>query len=440
MGWASAQQETTLSTMRSLPQAVYTNPAFVPTQTFYLGLPGISSAAAYGSSNSLTYQQINDLNLEDNFSGRDLLNLRAKMKDQNWFSAGAQVDILSAGLRANARLYLRYRLSSKAFTQLMLPRDLALLADEQFLKTTNMITLAPSVQMTGYLENAIGASYVVNQKLTVGANIKKLTGIANVHTEHLDMTLKSRPSEGLLELEGSMLAYTAGYDFEDDGDDESEDIEGYSDVRDMFKGNGGWAADLGATYQLTNKLQLGLGILDLGSINWKNSAREYSIKRATATFQNLDEGSLNEDNYRAEAFADSLEKYFEPQDKDISSYRTGLPVKSYLNITYELHRSVHASGIFFSQMYKGRFMPGFTAAINKDWGRRLGTSLSYTAINGSYSNVGAGFSFRLTPFQLYVVSDNILGGLDYKNAKNANVRAGLNLVFGTIKKPTKLPY
>ncbi|AHM60436.1 Sporulation domain-containing protein [Flammeovirgaceae bacterium 311] len=428
--------------MRSLPQAGYTNPAFVPTQTFYLGLPGISSVAGYGGSNSLSYQQVEELKLEDDFSGRSLLDLRAKMKDQNWFTGGAQVDLLSVGVRANARLYLRYRLSTKVVSQIMLPRGLALLADEQFLKTSNSITLAPSVQAMGYLENSFGASYVVNQKLTVGANIKRLTGLANVHTEHLDMTLKSRPSEGLLQLEGSMLAYTAGYDLEaeDDESEKYEEITSYSDIMDLIGGNSGWAADLGATYQLTDKMQLGLGILDLGTINWKNGAREYSIKRASTTFQNLDEGSLNEDNYRAEAFADSVAKYFEPQDKAIGSYRTGLPVKSYLNITYELHRSVHASGIFFSQMYKGRFLPGFTAAINKEWGRRLGTSLSYTAINGSYSNVGAGFSFRLTPFQLYVVSDNVLGGIDYKNAKNVNVRAGLNLVFGTIKKPTKLPY
>ncbi|WP_224996827.1 DUF5723 family protein [Cesiribacter sp. SM1] len=426
--------------MRSLPQAGYTNPAFVPTQNFYLGLPGISSVAGYGGSNSLSYQQVEELNIEDDFSGRNLLELRAKMKDKNWFSTGAEIDLLSAGVRANARLYLRYRLSTKVAVQTMLPRELALLADEQFLKTTNTVVLAPSVQAMGYLENSIGASYVIDRKFTVGASIKRLNGIANVHTDELDMTLRSKPTEGLMELEGGLLAYTSGYEFDEDDSEEEESETNYEYIKNRLKDNGGWAVDLGVTYQLSDKLQLGLGILDLGTINWKNSATEFRVNRATATFENLNEESLNEENYRAEAFADSVAKYFEPQENAISSYRTGIPSKSYLNVTYELHRSVHASGILFAYKYKDRFIPGFTAAVNKEFGRRLGLSVSYTAINGSYSNVGAGFSLRLTPFQLYVVSDNVLGGIDYENARNVNVRAGLNLVFGTIKKPTKLPY
>lgn len=91
MNWVSAQQETTLSTMRSLPQATYTNPAFVPAQHFYLGLPGISSVAAYGSSNSITYGQLAKVGLFDTtFSASRLLALRGKLKDENWIYAGAR--------------------------------------------------------------------------------------------------------------------------------------------------------------------------------------------------------------------------------------------------------------------------------------------------------------------------------------------------------------
>ncbi len=64
-GVAHAQQETTLSTMRSLPQATYTNPASVPAQPFYIGLPGISSIAVFGSSNSLSYNRLDNAILSD---------------------------------------------------------------------------------------------------------------------------------------------------------------------------------------------------------------------------------------------------------------------------------------------------------------------------------------------------------------------------------------
>lgn len=435
-GWANAQQETTLSTMRSLPQATYTNPAFVPLQPFYLGLPGISSVGAYGSSNSLSYNRAIDFEtLGEEFSSARLLSLSSKLEDKNWLAAGAQLDLLSMGLRVNPRLHLRYRMSTKLNMQAMVPRDIAMLASEEFLQKANVVSLDPSINGQAYLEHALGASYSIKEKLIIGANIKRLNGIAAIQTKQASYRIESNPQASRLRMEGEMLVHmtpsTDAFDaFELD----------YNSVNAKVSTNGGWAIDLGSTYQLTPKLQLGLSITDLGSIKWTADAREFRTNKTSFTFDGLSGETPEEEQERFEGMMEDIADQFEPVEKSIASFSTGLPTRMYLNATYQLHRSVHASGIFFGESYAGRFLPGFTTAIHKDFGRILEASISYTAINNSYANIGAGLSVRLGPFQLYAVTDNVLAAFAWQDAKAVNARAGMNLVFGTIRKPTKLPY
>ena len=277
---------------------------------------------------------------------------------------------------------------------------------------------------------------MVNPKLTLGLNLKYINGIANFQVGNSSFNLSSVPSENILRVDGSYTAYSSGLGLLQGG----LDTLAHAETRNMTSKNVGWAVDLGATYQLTDRLQLGFSILDLGGIKWANNAKEYNLSLGSATFESLGETNWNSANPKVDALADSLNKYFIAERKDIPKYRTQLPKQMYLTATYQLHRSAQATGIIFSEQFNGRVMPGFTAAVHKDFGRRIGASLSYTAINNSYANVGAGMSFRLTPFQLYVVTDNVIGALNRKEHQVLNARAGLNLMFGTIKKPTKLPY
>lgn len=96
-------------------------------------------------------------------------------------------------------------------------------------------------------------------------------------------------------------------------------------------------------------------------------------------------------------------------------------------------------------------MPGFTASINKEFGRRVGTSLSYTITNNSFNNIGAGLSLNFAPIQIYFVGDNILRmPLSLMAGKNLNpyvnslqyfnFRMGINFIFGRDKVQERQPY
>lgn len=73
----------------------------------------------------------------------------------------------------------------------------------------------------------------------------------------------------------------------------------------------------------------------------------------------------------------------------------------------------------------------------------MGASLSYTAINRTYGNFGLGVNLNLTPFQFYVVGDNLLRmptsyvvnkGFDryISETQYFNLRVGLNFIFGRV--------
>ncbi len=76
------------------------------------------------------------------------------------------------------------------------------------------------------------------------------------------------------------------------------------------------------------------------------------------------------------------------------------------------------------------------------------TSLSYTAANHTYDNIGAGIAMRFSVFQLYATADRIpLSWNKIVNDKSTvvlpsnwnivDLRFGMNLVFGLHRKKTK---
>ncbi|WP_017733830.1 DUF5723 family protein [Nafulsella turpanensis] len=434
-----AQQEATLHSMQSLPQNHYINPAFTPQQQFYLGLPGISSTYLSVTNSGFNYSSLVSVNPETDSLYIDLIGLQKGLGKKNYLNLSAQTDVLSLGLKVNARMYLFLSSTLKVHNQLMYPEGMTgLLINGNGAYLGETVAFSPEVEHLSYLENAIGASYTVDKKLTVGARFKLLKGVANIQTAQSDFTLTTDADTYALNLKGTLQIQTAGaYDLIE-GNIELVDFQNYS-YSDLQ--NNGFAVDLGATYQLSNRLMLGFSALNLGSIKWKHDTREYYLQGAEITFRGLNVKDLANGGSGTAELEQELEEAFRPQDRPMDSYHSGLPGQFYLSARYELARNLNASGLLFAQSFNGNINTAFSATLNKDFGRRIGASLSYTAANRSFSNLGAGFSFRLTPIQFYFVSDNIISSpIFYRSAKALSLRAGLNLMFGYRKGPSKPPY
>jgi hypothetical protein len=435
----SAQNEGTMYFMNSLPQSIYLNPAFVPKYKVSVGIPGSSVFISY-SNNGFKY---NDIYKKDgDVITADLDKLYSNLKDKNYITQAIQADAFRLSLKVSPRVYLTYNSTVKMYSRQMLPKDLTgifIKGNAPFIGTT--ATLAPEAEAMALVEHGIGGAYTINKDLVIGARVKWYKGIVNGSTQTSALNLSVDETNYALTLEGNMDVRTSGIQGLDNLDFDS-------DYKNYMKNNG-LGIDLGATYRFLDRINVSLSITDLGYIKWKNDTYGYSLDptKAKYTFSGFD---LNEvfngnDDYLS-SVGDSLENYFEPEEKTISSYKTSMPTKIYLGGNYEIRRNFTAGIVVYSEIFRGRTAIGTTLGLTKNFGKRFTASGTYTISNNSYNNIGLGTSLNLPPFQLYLVGDNILmaafGGKELNkfinNTQVFNLRLGLNLVFGWDKGPDKL--
>lgn len=440
-----AQVESTMHFMKSLPQVAYYNPALKPAYRFSFGLPGSSVFAQY-TNNGFTYNDF--ISRQNNTLVADLDQLYSALRTKNFINASAQADLFRLSIKINPRLYLTHNITLKSYNRFMLPKDITgLLINGTDAYVNNTASLSPELESMTYAEIGWGAAYTVNKKLTVGAKLKLLKGAANITTENAAFNLSLSDTYAIT-VSGNADVRTSGIQ---NFDNENYDLA--DDWRDFLKNNG-FALDLGATYQVMDRLTVGLSLIDLGGITWKNNAYGYKLDpaKATYTFEGVDiDDVLNGDISYGESLADSIETYFKFSEGTIGSYRTPLPGKMYLSGSYQLKHNTTLGALFFAETFRGRFMPGMTASINKEFGQRLGASLSYTVTNNSFNNLGAGLSLNLSPIQIYLVGDNLLRiPFTYLGNKNINgyvnslqyftLRTGINFIFGRELEQEKLPH
>lgn len=434
-----AQLEATMYTMKGVPQHTNYNPAFVPNYKFVLSF-GMPSVHAHYSNSSFAY---NDFAVKRGDSlVADLVKFNGALNKKNYITVAGDVELFRLGIKLSKRLYFNWTIGTKVFTRQMIPQDLTSLfinGTAGFINST--ASFSPQFEGTSYLESAWGASYMVNEKLTVGARFKALRGIVNASTEDSELNL-SLDNDYVITASARVNARTSGVQNIDD-----------AEVEDFLK-NKGFALDLGATFKLTKKLTVGASLLDVGAITWKNDTYAYSLDPSTATytFAGVDmQKILDGDDDYFDAEMDSIESKFELQEGSIGKYRTPIPGKMYLTASYEWKRNITFGGLVFMEKFQGRFHPGFSASVHKEFWRIAGVSLSYSAINRGFGNLGAGFNVNLTPFQFYVVGDNLLRmPLSYAlngnyekfagNVRYFNIRAGLNFVFARDRGDDKKTY
>lgn len=434
-GQVKAQIETTSYFMTSLPQSVISNPAFVPKYKFSLTL-GTSMMAAYSNS-GFNY---NDLKKkEDGKMVADLSKWANNLPDKSNIVAASQLDLFRLGLRINPKLYMTLTSTVKEYSLTLIPKDLAALVpngNASYIGRT--VTTSPELQLTSYLENALGFSYELTKQLRIGARVKFLNGVVSMATKSANVDIAVSENYDSIRFAADMKVKTSGiYDL--DQSDYS-----FSDQVSNYLKNNGLGVDLGATYKLTDKITLAASLTDIGQINWKNNTYEYTLDKSTAhyTFSGVEATELLHGNAKLfEGLADSLKTKFKPVEKQTGAFKSPLPSKMYLSGSFEVMKGFTAGAILFAEKFHGRFGPGLALAMNKNFGKVLSTSLSYTVSNRSFNNFGAGFSLNLAPVQIFVVGDNLLNipvVLAAKQELNPylnstqvfNMRAGLNFVWG----------
>jgi hypothetical protein len=220
-------------------------------------------------------------------------------------------------------------------------------------------------------------------------------------------------------------------------------------ITDFLSGkkNMGLGMDIGATYDLTDRIVLSASLTDLGFIRWNkdvtnlkaNNHFEFSGLNMLDYFngtKTLDEIGNN--------MLDSLKNAF-VVSKTKTSFTTYLPFGISLGGSYNVTKQISVGLLSYSRVIEKQFREALTLSANINLGNALSTSLSYTAENYQYDNLGAGLAFRAGIAQFYLVSDRIPISWNKISDKNTNIilpanwntfnlRLGMNLVFGNKSK------
>jgi hypothetical protein len=214
-------------------------------------------------------------------------------------------------------------------------------------------------------------------------------------------------------------------------------------IQSVF-GNVGLGLDLGLHYTLTDKITLSGSLIDLAGIRWSSNAM--TIRQNGSYVYSGIEINPGDTSGVTENFLDSLKTEF-AFTTDVNPYYTMLPVKLYVGGTYQIIDQISFGILSRTEYYKKKLREQLTLSANLSPLKILTFSFSYTLFNNTYNSFGFGFSSRLGPLNLYLISDNVPTGFALEqtsgmplpyDSRILNLRIGMNLVFGCNKERKKV--
>lgn len=442
----------------NLPQNHLLNPALKPASRLYIGLPALSGINLNITNNFFNFSDVFTEGLEISKSTVAFLDpdfdrdkFLGKIKDLNYFSPEASVQLLGLGLTVGDGLNLFLDINDRAEVNLVVPGDLirlAFLGNEEFIgQTLDLSDMRADFYY--YREIGIGASKNITPKLRFGAKAKLLFGITAGTFQNYNMNLtvnsdNSNTLEANMALDISGLDVNSGNQFEDFNLDEIKFHTG--DGIDKFltnTKNAGFGLDLGAEYTVNDRIILSAAITDVGFIKWKDDISNYEavskINLSGVDFEDIYEGTATIDDLTSNMI-DSLQSAFHHAGTN-NPFTTKLPVGVALGGKYILNDKFSIGILSYSRITSQQIREALTLSANMNIGNRVSTSLCYTVCNNNYTNLGLGVGFRASVFQFYFIADRI--PLSWKKAGTSGdsfplpanwntlqTRFGMNLVFG----------
>lgn len=427
----SGQHNLTMYNMHTLPQRIQVNPSAVPDSRFFISMPGLASVHfLYGNDgfklkNVVTVDDSNRLVIHP-------MSFYNSLNKNNIISLNTDYDIINFGFKLR-KSYITMSLGEKIKNQVSFPKDFFGLfivgnAGDNLGRDMNFNF---GFDVMAY--NDISATYsraFLKDKLRLGVKGSYLNGILNINTERSDLIFNTNADDFHYTVRTDIKVNTSSIMDTLNGNFKADNF----DYNVLKSRNRGMAAGIGATYQLAPKIILSASIIDLGFINWKDNVQNYETvdKDKKVEYYGLKMNDFFSDNPNTDssfkAILDTLTSKLKLKNT-YKGYRTNLPASFYLGGNFWLTKRHNFGVLFFGNYYQKKLNPAITLSYNGKLTRVFGISVSYSMINKSFVNGGVGFTLNGGPFQYYVVADNVLGMIKYKNANTVDIRTGINFTF-----------
>jgi hypothetical protein len=464
LSFGVSAQNRQVSYFMNIPQNHLANPAYKPSSSVYIGLPGMSGFSVSVNNNFLKFSnvflkgQTNDsvlTFLHPDFNADDFL---STINDKNSIEPRISVPVLSVGFAAGEDGYFSLDIIDRIDGNIVLPGDLfglALKGNEGF--AGSKIDLSSlRTDMKYYREAGFGYSRQITSRLRMGVRGKLFFGVAaaSVKNNALSVTVNddyshvidadlsvniSAPFNVTKETNGDIKSI----EFDDSALDSRNKVLKY-----MLSGeNMGFGIDIGATYDVSERIKVSAAVTDFGYINWKRDVNNF-VASNQFVFNGLDlseviDGTKSFDEVGNEML-DSLKNAFRVSDTN-NSFKTFIPLGFTVGASYNLTPSLSAGLLSYTRFIGKQVKEALSISANANIGTSFSASLSYTAVNQSYDNIGAGIAFRTGFFQFYMLTDMIPFSWNKIVIDNStiplpvsfntiNLRLGMNLVFGNRNK------
>ncbi|MBY0426988.1 MAG: hypothetical protein K2Q22_15235 [Cytophagales bacterium] len=445
---AFAQAEYTLGYMRGVYQSTYVNPASVPNYKVSVGIPVISSVQANILNTGFVFNDVY-AGRKDTNSMYDLNKLLSRMKDQNLFQIGTNIDLFHVHVKIK-NSFISFNVTDKIDYRFSFTKDLVTFgwkgnaSDGNSLVGKSADFTHLNMDMTHWREYTLG--FVKEEKeYDLGIRLKFLQGMSNIQTINKNTSLGTGPTMYELNTSADLQVNTAGIASDSSGNfNFPKDGNGIKNYLLNFD-NPGFAMDLGYTRKVTSKFKVSLAINNIGFISWNNNTSNYAFKGNYA-FSGMDvvRRLINQDTtvFSVASYGDSVKNSYKYKYSQ-NTYFTWLVPQLYLTGSYDLLTGTHslrAHGTFYMDYYKVVWA-GFALGGTYELGKILGLTVTYSARYNRWDNLGVGLSLRiLPPVQIYVATDNLMAAFKPYEHNFFNIRTGINLVFGNNKVQDKQPY
>ena len=426
-----AQHDLGLYNMQIVPQRIFQNPAFIPEQKLFAGIPVLSGVqSAYA--NPFTYNDVIERDSYDSVTFK-VENLLEKIAENDQLRLYSNVDILSFGTQiSKGSFFLGFSVRERLTQHIMIPENLGNLlwygnATPQIFG--QYVNVAPSYNVIAFDEwGASFTGYAMNRKMTWGGRLKYLSGKINATTIKSVVEVYTDTSTYNIHLQSDFEMRTSGID----------DIEHYLNQRVttlIFPGNNGVGVDLGLSYRFNDHISINASVLDIGFITWKsrtmtlishNPGEEFIFEGMTLKdFVEM----LSDLNTFGEKMTDSILDLAHIDTVYDVKYTSWLPARYNVGGSYSINEHHRFNLLLNGISWSHHFYPALSVSYYYQLKRILGLMVSYNIFNSQFTNIGAGISISAGPIQLYVISDNVPGLIFYHETNNSSIQFGINIAI-----------
>jgi len=469
---ASAQSEVaSTALLYNAPYRHFINPAFEPITEGYLYLPALSHISLYAGNNSLS---LSDFIINQNGTSMWTLNPASNVNLMNAFrqntliNANVNIALLGFGWRTRHGGYLHFNLNERVDAGVTLPKDLfqfVLGGGMTNLEGDNLFKLSSlSAQAQLYTELAVGYSRQQSELWTWGLKVKAIAGHAYMGLRNNEMTLNASPEKwslngaGSIRIAAPLKTYPQNLDastFGNGGYNINENL-AFTDVKSYFNGYGA-AFDFGVAVKPIKYITISASLTDIGAVYWLNGRQyQYNLDGSFSGMGQINYGDYvgPDGKFDGKQLGDTmlarLKNVYEgalTSQEGKKGFLAPLTMKLNASVEVNLVNDIIGLGVYSKTMwYNYRFYEEVTfgAAVRPTSWFNFG--VSYSFLNGKWSNLGAGLGLRLGPFIISVAADYVpityaaYNGnywVPYKT-QGVNAELGLGIVWGWKQKKESL--